>query len=131
MPKARPPFDMQRYQALKAQGRSQRAIAQEMGMPEATLRNNLKVLAQSIGEGIPMGNQSIPHLENSNVHRNVHPRETMVYLACPHRKGHPRNTKVHLHSMSTQVYLTMERKVLWAVVRILREYTRASLRSRH
>jgi hypothetical protein len=62
---------------------------------------------------------------------NVHPRETMVYLACPHRKGHPRNTKVHLHSMSTQVYLTMERKVLWAVVRILWEYTRASLRSRH
>jgi len=49
MPKQRPPFDSERYTSLKAQGFSQRAIAQEMGMPEATLRNNLKVLAQSVG----------------------------------------------------------------------------------
>jgi hypothetical protein len=36
MPKQRPPFDHKRYEALKAQGLSQRAIAQEMGLPEAT-----------------------------------------------------------------------------------------------
>ena len=48
MPKQRPPFDTQRYESLKAQGLSQRAIAEVMGMPEATLRNNLKVMAQVV-----------------------------------------------------------------------------------
>ena len=60
MPKQRPPFDNNRYEELKAQGLSQRAIAHEMGMPEATLRNNLKVLALSIGEGLPTGDQGPP-----------------------------------------------------------------------
>jgi hypothetical protein len=64
MPKQRPSFDMQRYEALKAQGLSQRAIAQAMDMPEATLRNNLKVLAQAVAqgirEGLPMGDQGLP-----------------------------------------------------------------------
>src|SRR5262249_54558230 len=50
------------------QGLSQRAIAQAMGMPEATLRNNLKVLAQSIGEGLPMGNQGPPDRVSVEVH---------------------------------------------------------------
>jgi hypothetical protein len=54
MPKQRPPFDHTRYEALKAQGLSQRAIAQEMGMPEATLRNNLKVLGGQSAPGTPM-----------------------------------------------------------------------------
>jgi hypothetical protein len=43
MPKQRPPFDYERYASLKAQGLSQRQIARAMGMPDATLRNNLKV----------------------------------------------------------------------------------------
>src|SRR5512145_1393796 len=71
MPKQRPLFDRQRYASLKAQGLSQRAIAQAMGMPAATLRNNLKVLtqavAQSSGEGLPMGDQGIPQRENVKV----------------------------------------------------------------
>jgi hypothetical protein len=70
MPKQRPPFDTQRYEALKAQGLSQRAIAQEMGMPEATLRNNLKVLAQAIAEGVPMDDQGIPQWETTEVHQS-------------------------------------------------------------
>jgi hypothetical protein len=70
MPKQRPPFDTQRYEALKAQGLSQRAIAQEMGMPEATLRNNLKALAQSIAAGVPRGDQGLPHRETTEVHQS-------------------------------------------------------------
>jgi hypothetical protein len=58
MPKQRPPFDRTRYEGLKAQGLSQRAIAQEMGMPEATLRNNLKVLGDQPASGTPMATQS-------------------------------------------------------------------------
>jgi hypothetical protein len=72
MPKARPPFDTQRYESLKAQGLSQRVIAEQMGMPEATLRNNLKVLAQAVArtaeEDIPIGNQGLPIQEHSEVH---------------------------------------------------------------
>lgn len=72
MPKARPPFDTQRYESLKAQGLSQRVIAEQMGMPEATLRNNLKVLAQAVArtaeEGIPIGNQGLPIQEHSEIH---------------------------------------------------------------
>ena len=63
MPKPRPPFDPQRYAALKAQGLSQRAIAEQMGMPEATLRNHLKVLAPSLGEGVPMSDHGKPRQE--------------------------------------------------------------------
>jgi hypothetical protein len=70
MPKQRPPFDTQCYEALKAQGLSQRAIAQEMGMPEATLRNNLKALAQSIAAGVPRGDQGLPHRETTEVHQS-------------------------------------------------------------
>src|SRR5215469_15847553 len=51
MPKQRPPFDIERYIALKAQGLSQRHIAREMGMPDATLRNNLKVYQGSTSGG--------------------------------------------------------------------------------
>lgn len=71
MPKQRPPFDHKRYEALKAQGLSQRAIAQEMGLPEATLRNNLKVMAQAVaqamGESHPMGDQGVPCREGLDV----------------------------------------------------------------
>jgi hypothetical protein len=52
MPKQRPPFDYERYASLKAQGLSQRQIAREMGMPEATLRNNMKVY-QGSPTGVP------------------------------------------------------------------------------
>src|SRR4029434_8755369 len=71
MPKQRPPFDYKRYEELKAQGLSQRAIAQEMGMPEATLRNNLKVLAQSIGEGLPMGDLGPPRQGSTEVNQGL------------------------------------------------------------
>jgi len=71
MPKQRPPFDDKRYEELKAQGLSQRAIAQEMGMPEATLRNNLKVLAQSIGEGHPMGDLGPPRQGSTEVNQGL------------------------------------------------------------
>lgn len=71
MPKQRPPFDTQRYASLKAQGLSQRTIAQEMGMPEATLRNNLKVLAQSIGKGLSMDDQGPPHQGSPEVNQGI------------------------------------------------------------
>jgi hypothetical protein len=71
MPKQRPPFDDNRYEELKAHGLSQRAIAQEMGMPEATLRNNLKVLAQSIGEGLPMGDLGPPRQGSTEVNQGL------------------------------------------------------------
>ena len=64
MPKQRPPFDIQRYKELKAQDLSQRHCRAD-GMPEATLRNNLKVLAQSVGAGISMGDQGLPGRENA------------------------------------------------------------------
>jgi hypothetical protein len=53
MPKARPPFDVERYTTLKQQGMSQRQIAKAMGMPEGTLRNNLKVLGITVDAGTP------------------------------------------------------------------------------
>jgi hypothetical protein len=71
MPKARPPFDLPRYQALKAQGLSQRAIAKEMAMPEPTLRNNLKVLADAIAKGLPQGDQGLPQQDDSSVHQGT------------------------------------------------------------
>jgi len=48
MPKQRPPFDYKRYEKLKTHGLSQGAIAQEMSMPEATLRNNLERSVQRL-----------------------------------------------------------------------------------
>ena len=71
MPKQRPPFDYKRYEKLKTHGLSQRAIAQEMSMPEATLRNNLKVLAQSIGEGLPMGDLGPPRQGSTEVNQGL------------------------------------------------------------
>jgi hypothetical protein len=70
MPKERPPFDRSLYEELKAQGLSQRRIAQEMRMPEATLRDNLKVLAHHHGKGTPIVSQGIPAQENPRVHQN-------------------------------------------------------------
>jgi hypothetical protein len=65
MPKQRPPFDTQRYESLKARGLSNRAIAKEMQMPEATLRNNLKVMEQAIVEGIRQGDLGIPSVDTA------------------------------------------------------------------
>jgi hypothetical protein len=84
MPKQRPPFDTQQYESLKAQGLSQRVIAQHMGMPEATLRNNLKVLAQTVaqavGEGLSMGDQGLPDQKTLDVHLG-NPKED--YIGTP------------------------------------------------
>src|SRR5438093_3636467 len=61
MPKQRPPFDADRYQTLKAQGLSQRLIAQDMGIPESTLRDNLKVLQKALAsQGLPQADQGLP-----------------------------------------------------------------------
>ncbi len=61
MPKQRPPFDADRYQALKAQGLSQRLIAQDMGIPESTLRDNLRVLQKAqASQGLPQADQGPP-----------------------------------------------------------------------
>ena len=77
MPKQRPPFDHSRYEALKAQGLSQRAIAQEMGMPEATLRNNLKVLGGQLASGTPM---DIPDTSEHTPQSEGRPQ---VYVGIP------------------------------------------------
>ena len=42
MAKARAPVDFDRYQDLHTQGLSLRQIAKELGIPESTLRDNLK-----------------------------------------------------------------------------------------
>ena len=60
MPKPRPSFDMSRYQELKSLGLPQRQIAKAMGIPEATLRTNLKVLRQHQEQGTPIGDQGGP-----------------------------------------------------------------------
>jgi hypothetical protein len=60
MPKQRPPFDVERYRDLQAQGHSNRKIAELMGMPESTLRDNLKILQAQHNQGIPMETQGIP-----------------------------------------------------------------------
>ena len=87
MPKTQPPFDTQRYETLKTQGLSQRAIAEHMGMSEATLGNNLKVLAQAVAqalsEGLRMGDHGLPWKENGDV--------SQVSLRSP-AEGHVRTT---------------------------------------
>jgi hypothetical protein len=62
MPKQRPPFDLPRYETLKAQGLSQRVIAEQMGMPESTLRDNINVLKKRQEQGPPMVSQGTPPL---------------------------------------------------------------------
>ena len=49
MRKQRPPFDDERYASLKTQGLSQRQIARQMGMPDATLPHTLKVYVRAYG----------------------------------------------------------------------------------
>jgi hypothetical protein len=102
MPKHRPPFDTQRYEALKAQGLSQRAIAQEMGMPEATLRNNLKVLAQFIAEGGPMGDQGLPQWETTEVHQS----SPEVFQGGP-PEGYPRRPPCSLHEGTPEAHQSL------------------------
>jgi hypothetical protein len=54
MPRQRAPFDYDRYETLSAQGLSKRAIAKEMALPEATLRDNLKILEHVKTQGKPL-----------------------------------------------------------------------------
>jgi hypothetical protein len=68
MPKARAPLDVDRYQELHNQGLSLRQIAKELGIPESTLRDNLKVRDKALAsqgmpqsdQGLPQGDQGIP-----------------------------------------------------------------------
>jgi AraC-like DNA-binding protein len=61
MPKARTPLDMERIEALQRQGLSRRQIAQELGMAESTLRDNLRAMQQTqASPGLPQGDQGSP-----------------------------------------------------------------------
>lgn len=55
MPKQRTPLDYDRYRELQSQGLSRRQIAKALGIPESTLRDNLKVLQK--------GQQSPPEVD--------------------------------------------------------------------
>jgi hypothetical protein len=115
MPKQRPPFDYKRYEELKAQGLSQRAIAQEMGMPEATLRNNLKVLAQSIGEGLPMGDLGPPRQGSTEVdqglpevsHQSTPPGDVSIPLSFAPEgplEEHQGTPPLYVHSIGNFIF---------------------------
>ena len=56
MPKARTPLDYDRYQELHAQGLSLRQIAKELGIPESTLPDNLKMMQKA------QASHGLPHL---------------------------------------------------------------------
>lgn len=61
MPKARTPLDMERIAALQRQGLSRRQIAQELGMAESTLRENLRAMQKAqASHGPPQGDQGPP-----------------------------------------------------------------------
>jgi lambda repressor-like predicted transcriptional regulator len=61
MPKARAPLDVDRYQELHRQGLSLRQIAKELGIPESTLRDNLKVRDKArAAQGLPQSDQGPP-----------------------------------------------------------------------
>jgi hypothetical protein len=61
MPKARTPLDYDRYQELHAQGFSLRQIAKELGIPESTLRDNLKMMRKAqASHGLPQSDQGPP-----------------------------------------------------------------------
>jgi hypothetical protein len=61
MPKARAPLDVDRYQDLHRQGLSLRQIAKELGIPESTLRDNLKVRDKArAAQGLPQSDQGPP-----------------------------------------------------------------------
>lgn len=61
MPKARAPLDVARYHDLHRQGLSLRQIAKELGIPESTLRNNLKVMDKALAsQGLPQSDQGPP-----------------------------------------------------------------------
>jgi hypothetical protein len=61
MPKQRTPLDYPRYQELRSRGLSQNQIAKELGIPESTLRDNLKhhLQAQAL-RGTPEVHQGTP-----------------------------------------------------------------------
>ena len=99
MPKARPPFDYPRYTALKEQGLSQRAIAQEMEMAESTLRDNLKVLEKHKAD-LPIPE---PALVSSGV-PEVYPwEEAQGYVGIPkaYLEGFPPDEVADLHAIVT------------------------------
>src|SRR5712691_3397179 len=55
MPKQWAPIDHERYRELQSQGLSRRQIAKALGIPESTLRDNLKVMQK--------GQQSTPEVD--------------------------------------------------------------------
>ena len=61
MPKARAPLDYTRYQELKRQGLPQRQIAAALGIPESTLRDNLRLLQKAqASHGLPQADHGPP-----------------------------------------------------------------------
>ena len=66
MPKARTPLDYDRYQELHAQGLSLRQIAKELGIPESTLRDNLKMMQKAqASHGLPPSAHAVEWGEDS------------------------------------------------------------------
>ena len=104
MPKARPPFDYPHYTALKAQGLSQRAIAQQMGMAESTLRDNLKVLDKH-REDLPIAEPALVSSGGPGIHLGEgSTREgAQVPLGRPevHLEGLPPDYVTDLHAIVT------------------------------
>jgi hypothetical protein len=113
MPKQRPPFDYECYASLKAQGLSQRQIAREMGMPDATLRNNLKVY-QGNTIGVPTTSTKvdqdtpIPPAAGRSTQVDIGtPQDALMCHRCPQvhlgtpRQGPPRYPKVYLGTSRT------------------------------
>ena len=90
MPKARAPLDYARYQALHAQKLSLRQIAKELGIPESTLRDNLKVMQKaqaSYGlpqedQGPPEGDKGLPKTSTSCLPRSTSARPGGNGRAC-------------------------------------------------
>jgi hypothetical protein len=61
MPKVRTPLDVERYLELHRQGLSQRQIAKELGIPESTLRENLRAMQKAqASHGLSQGDQGPP-----------------------------------------------------------------------
>ena len=96
MPKQRTPLDYPRYQELRSRGLSQNQIAKELGIPESTLRDNLKHHLQAqalrgtpeVDHGTPQG---IPEVDVG-----IQERIPEVDLHPPRQSPLPGPPEVHL-----------------------------------
>ena len=106
MPKQRTPLDYPRYQELRSRGLSQNQIAKELGIPESTLRDNLKHHLQAqalrgvpeVDHGTPQGipevdigtRERIPQVDVGPLRQEPIPGPPEVHLEKPlHTEGPP------------------------------------------